>query len=77
MAVVSPCFEALGSFPQRTKPLFLVPIVFLTRTQEGLFAISERKVGTTSSPHGLHGLGYTRVTLVVTKAKNDESRSEA
>ena len=36
-----------------------------------------RKVRMTSSPHDPYGLGYTRVTMAITKSSNDASRSES
>ena len=31
----------------------------------------------TSSPHDPYGLGYTRVTMAITKSSNDQSRSQS
>ncbi len=31
----------------------------------------------TSSPHDPYGLGYTRVTMAITKSSNDQNRSES
>ncbi len=39
--------------------------------------ISRRKVGMTSSPHGLYVQGYTRVTMGVTMSCNAVTRSES
>ena len=47
-------------------------------TLEGLPVLNRRKVGMTSSPHGLYGQGYTRTTMACTKgselARVSESR---
>ncbi len=32
--------------------------------------LNRRKVGTTSSPHGLYALGYTRATMACTKGSD-------
>ncbi len=39
--------------------------------------ISRRKVGVTSSPHGLYVQGYTRVTMGVTKSSETVTLSES
>ncbi len=62
MAVVSSCREMLGSVPQRAQPLSLVTIIKLG-TLEILPRLTWRKVGMTSSPHGLYVQGYTRATM--------------
>ena len=45
--------------------LFILPVIYW------------RKGRITSSRHDPYGLGYTRVTMVVTKGGNDASRSES
>ncbi len=62
MAVVSSCREMLGWVPQRAQPLSLVTIIKLG-TLEILPRLTWRKVGMTSSPHGLYVQGYTRATM--------------
>ena len=47
-------------------PCLLVAIIQLG-TLEGLPVLNRRKVGMTSSPHGLYAQGYTRATMVGTK----------
>src|ERR1035438_6602913 len=68
MAVVSSCREMLGYVPQRAQPLLPVAII-----QLGTLAkpprITGRKVGMTSSPHGLYVQGYTRATMVGTNRR--------
>ncbi len=39
--------------------------------------LSRRKVGMTSSPHGLYIQGYTRATMVTTKSGNTARWSES
>ena len=55
-------------------------IVCLMRRERGptvskLPMIYRRKVRMTSSRHDPYGLGYTRVTMAVTKGSNDANRS--
>ena len=38
-------------------------------TLKGLPVINRRKVGMTSSPHGLYAQGYTRATMAGTKSR--------
>ena len=57
-------------------PFFLF-LTLYTWTLERLPVICRRKVGMTSSHHGLYGLGYTRVTMIVTKGNDNESLSES
>ena len=45
--------------------LFILPVIYW------------RKGRITSSRHDPYGLGYTRVTMVVTKGSNDANRSES
>ncbi len=66
MAVVSSCREMLGYVPQRAQPLPCFAIIKLG-TIRGPPAISWRKVGMTSSHHGLYVQGYTRATMDGTK----------
>ncbi len=66
MAVVSSCREMLGQVPQRAQPLSLVASIKLG-TLERLPRLTGRKVGMTSSPHGLYIQGYTRATMGCTK----------
>ncbi|KAI3475655.1 hypothetical protein L1887_62898 [Cichorium endivia] len=47
------------------------------RTHEGLPVIYWRKVGMTSSPHGLYGLGHTRATMAITMGSKAVRRSES
>ncbi len=39
--------------------------------------LNRRKVGMTSSPHGLYGQGYTRATMVGTEGSNNASCSKS
>ncbi len=39
--------------------------------------LSRRKVGMTSSPHGLYIQGYTRATMVTTKSSEAARRSQS
>src|SRR5262249_48173050 len=65
MAVVSSCREVLGEVPQRAQPSPLVAAK--SGAVEGLPVLNRRKVGMTSSPHGLYDQGYTRATMAGTK----------
>ena len=46
-------------------------------TLEKLPAMSRRKAGMTSSPHGPYGLGYTRATMAVTTGREGVTRSQS
>ncbi len=46
-------------------------------TLEGLPVLNRRKVGMTSSPHGLYVQGYTRATMVCTKGCQPARGSES
>ncbi len=46
-------------------------------TLERLPVLNRRKVGTTSSPHGLYIQGYTRATMVGTEGSNTAKWSES
>ncbi len=76
MAVVSSCREMLGYVPQRAQPLPLVASIKLG-TLEGLPVSSRRKVGTTSSPHGPYGQGFTRATMAGTEGSEAERWSQS
>src|SRR3954452_15925738 len=76
MAVVSSCREMLGYVPQRAQPLPLVAIIELG-TLKGLPVLNRRKVGMTSSPHGLYDQGYTRATMAGTKRCEVARRSQS
>ena len=39
--------------------------------------LNRRKVGTTSSPHGLYAQGYTRATMAGTKSRNTARWSQS
>ncbi len=47
------------------------------RTRGGLPVISRRKVGMTSSPHGLYVQGYTRTTMAGTEGNEAARRSKS
>ena len=47
------------------------------QTLKKLPVTSRRKVGMTSSPHGPYGLGYTRVTMGVTKSSEAVTWSQS
>jgi hypothetical protein len=46
-------------------------------TQRELPRITGRKVGMTSSPHGLYAQGYTRATMAGTKGRNPARGSQS
>ncbi len=46
-------------------------------TLKELSVISRRKVGMTSSPHGLYVQGYTRATMAGTKSRNTARWSQS
>lgn len=58
-------FEMLVIKNQFLTTLFILPVIYW------------RKGRITSSRHDPYGLGYTRVTMVVTKGSNDANRSES
>ncbi len=64
---------------ERAQPSLLVAISELVEgsTLGGLPALSGRKVGTTSNPHGLYVLGYTRVTMPATMGGQAVRRSKS
>src|SRR5258707_4670579 len=76
MAVVSSCREMLGLVPQRAQPLSCVAIIQLG-TRRRPPAISWRKVGMTSSPHGLYVQGYTRATMDGTNRRKPARGSQS
>src|SRR5205814_10099435 len=62
--------------PQRAQPSPLVAIIELG-TLKGLPVLNRRKVGMTSSPHGLYDQGYTRATMAGTKRCEVARRSQS
>ena len=76
MPVVSPCREILGLVPQRAQPFPLVAIIYLG-TLVRLPSTNRRKLGTTSSPHGPYGSGFTRHTMVGTEGGKAARWSQA
>ncbi len=66
----------LVSFPQRAQPLSCVAIIQLG-TRRRPPAISWRKVGMTSSPHGLYVQGYTRATMDGTNRRKPARGSQS
>ena len=65
------------SFNERNPfEMLVIKNVFLT-TLFILPVIYWRKERITSSRHDPYGLGYTRVTMVVTKGSNERNRSES
>ncbi len=60
-------------------PRHLLPPALFTepRTLMGLPALSGRKAGTTSNPHGPYVLGYTRVTMPTTEGGEAERWSKS
>ena len=76
MAVVSSCREMSGLVLQRAKPLPLVARR-KPRTLGGLPVSNRRKVGMTSSPHGLYVQGCTRATMAYTEGSQRASGSQS
>src|SRR5437660_8766028 len=76
MAGVSWCREMLGEVPQRAQPLSCVATLYWG-TRRRPPAISWRKVGMTSSHHGLYVQGYTRATMGGTKRSKPARGSQS
>ena len=83
MAVVSSCCEMLGSVQLRAQPLFFVAIIIISLflkdsflgTQKKLLMIYKMKERMTSSPHGPYDLGYSCITMILTKSCINENFS--
>ncbi len=58
----------VGLSPATSATLILSCHQVMLGTVRELLVINRRKVGMTSSPHGLYILGYTRATMVGTKS---------